>query len=53
MRIFKGIPLSMVPGATLRDLGDIDLLVAEKDVYRAGDILRARMAAGGSTRKPS
>ena len=26
---------------TLRDLGDIDLLVAEKDIYSAGDILRA------------
>ncbi|HXP08559.1 MAG TPA: nucleotidyltransferase family protein, partial [Acidobacteriaceae bacterium] len=43
VRIFKGIPLSMVAfqDPTLRDLGDIDLLVAERDVFRAGDILRA------------
>ena len=42
-RIFKGIPLSIVAfqDPTLRDLGDIDLLVAEKDVFHAGDILRA------------
>jgi hypothetical protein len=43
VRIFKGIPLSMVAfqDPTLRDLGDIDLLVAERDVFRAGEILRA------------
>jgi Uncharacterised nucleotidyltransferase/Transglutaminase-like superfamily len=43
VRIFKGIPLSMIAfqDPTLRDLGDIDLLVAEKDIFRAGDILRA------------
>jgi hypothetical protein len=43
VRIFKGIPLSMTAfqNPTLRDLGDIDLLVAEKDIFRAGDILRA------------
>jgi hypothetical protein len=43
VRIFKGIPLSMTAfqDPTLRDLGDIDLLVAEKDIFRAGDILSA------------
>jgi hypothetical protein len=43
-RIFKGIPLSMTAfqDPTLRDLGDIDLLVAERDIFRAGDILRAQ-----------
>ena len=41
--IFKGIPLSLTAfqDPTLRDLGDIDLLVAERDIFRAGDILRA------------
>jgi hypothetical protein len=43
VRIFKGIPLSLTAfqDLTLRDLGDIDLLVAEKDIFRAADILRA------------
>jgi hypothetical protein len=43
VRIFKGIPLSMTAfqDPTLRDLGDIDLLVAEEDIFRAGDILRS------------
>jgi Uncharacterised nucleotidyltransferase/Transglutaminase-like superfamily len=44
VRIFKGLPLSMTAfqDPTLRDLGDIDLLVAEKDIFGAGDILRAQ-----------
>ena len=44
VRIFKGIPLSITAfqDATLRDLGDIDLLVAEKDIFHAADILRAQ-----------
>lgn len=43
VRIFKGIPLAITAfqDPTLRDAGDIDLLVAEKDVFRAGEILRA------------
>ena len=42
VRIFKGIPLSMLAfhDPTLRDAGDIDLLVAEKDIFAAGEILR-------------
>jgi hypothetical protein len=42
-RIFKGIPLAVTAfqDSTLRDAGDIDLLVAEKDVFAAGEILRA------------
>ena len=41
--IFKGIPLAITAfqDPTLRELGDIDLLVGEKDIFRAGDILRA------------
>jgi hypothetical protein len=42
VRIFKGIPLAMAAfgDATLRDVGDIDLLVAEKDLFAAGEVLR-------------
>ena len=42
MRVFKGIPLSIAAygDATLRDIGDIDLLVAEKDLFAAGEVLR-------------
>jgi len=42
-RIFKGIPLAVTAfqDSTLRDAGDIDLLVAEKDLFSAGEILRA------------
>jgi hypothetical protein len=42
-RIFKGIPLAMAAfqESALRDAGDIDLLVAEKDIFAAGEILRA------------
>jgi Uncharacterised nucleotidyltransferase/Transglutaminase-like superfamily len=41
LRIFKGIPLAITAfeDPTLRDAGDIDLLIAEKDLYRAGEIL--------------
>ncbi|MGA3226020.1 MAG: lasso peptide biosynthesis B2 protein [Acidobacteriaceae bacterium] len=41
VRIFKGIPLAITAfqAATLRDAGDIDLLIAEKDLYRAGEVL--------------
>jgi hypothetical protein len=41
LRIFKGIPLAMTAfqDPTLRDAGDIDLLVAEKDIFKAGEIL--------------
>jgi hypothetical protein len=41
LRIFKGIPLAMAAfkDPTLRDAGDIDLLVAEKDIFKAGEIL--------------
>ncbi len=44
LRIFKGIPLAITAfqDPTLRDAGDIDLLIAEKDLYRAGEILRVR-----------
>jgi hypothetical protein len=44
VRIFKGIPLSVIAfqDPTLRDLGDIDLLVKEEDLFRAGEILRAQ-----------
>jgi Uncharacterised nucleotidyltransferase/Transglutaminase-like superfamily len=43
LRIFKGIPLALAAfqDPTLRDAGDIDLLVAEKDIFTAGEILRA------------
>jgi hypothetical protein len=42
LRIFKGIPLAITAfqDPALRDAGDIDLLVAEKDIFRAGEILR-------------
>jgi hypothetical protein len=42
VRIFKGIPLAITAfrDPALRDAGDIDLLVAERDVFRAGEILR-------------
>lgn len=41
LRIFKGIPLAMTAfrDLTLRDCGDIDLLVAEKDIFKAAEIL--------------
>jgi hypothetical protein len=41
LRIFKGIPLAITAfqDPTLRDAGDIDLLVAEKDIFRASEIL--------------
>jgi hypothetical protein len=44
LRIFKGIPLAMAAfqDPTLRDAGDIDLLVAEKDIFKAWEILEAR-----------
>jgi Uncharacterised nucleotidyltransferase/Transglutaminase-like superfamily len=43
LRIFKGVPLAITAfqDPVLRDAGDIDLLVAEKDVFTAGEILRA------------
>jgi hypothetical protein len=43
LRIFKGIPLAITAfqDPALRDAGDIDLLVAERDIFRAGEILRA------------
>jgi hypothetical protein len=42
-RIFKGIPLAITAfqDASLRDSGDIDLLVAEKDIFKAGEVLEA------------
>ena len=42
-RVFKGIPLAITAfdDPSLRDAGDIDLLVAEKDVFTASDILRS------------
>ncbi len=42
-RIFKGIPLAITAfqDASLRDSGDIDLLVAQKDIFVAGEILEA------------
>src|ERR1700692_3359036 len=44
LRIFKGIPLAITAfqDPALRDAGDIDLLVTERDVFRAGEILRAQ-----------
>jgi hypothetical protein len=44
LRIFKGIPLaiSAFRDPTLRDTGDIDLLVAEKDIFPASEILRTQ-----------
>jgi hypothetical protein len=43
LRVFKGIPLAITAfgDATVRDAGDIDLLVAEKDIFRAEEVLRA------------
>jgi Uncharacterised nucleotidyltransferase/Transglutaminase-like superfamily len=43
LRIFKGVPLAIAAfqDPTLRDAGDIDLLVREKDIAGAGEILRA------------
>ena len=42
LRIFKGIPLAITAfqDPTLRDTGDIDLLVAEKDIFKAADLLQ-------------
>lgn len=42
-RIFKGVPLAIAAfgDPTLRDAGDIDLLVEEKNIVTAGEILRA------------
>ncbi len=44
LRIFKGIPLAMTAfqDPALRDAGDIDLLVPEKDIFKAGEILRSQ-----------
>ncbi len=44
LRIFKGIPLAITAfkDAALRDTGDIDLLVSEKDLFSAGEILRTQ-----------
>ena len=41
LRVFKGIPLAIAAyrDPTLRDAGDIDLLVAEKDIFAAEQIL--------------
>lgn len=43
VRVFKGIPLAIAAfqDPTVRDAGDIDLLVAEQDLFAAGEILRA------------
>ena len=43
LRVFKGIPLAIAAftDPTLRDAGDIDLLVTEKDLFEAGEILRS------------
>jgi hypothetical protein len=42
LRIFKGIPLALTAfrDPALRDCGDIDLLVAEKDIFKAAEILQ-------------
>lgn len=42
LRVIKGIPLAITAfqDACLRDAGDIDLLVEEKDIFRANEILR-------------
>src|ERR1700729_1877749 len=44
LRIFKGIPLAITAfqDPALRDAGDIDLLVAEKDIFKAGEILETQ-----------
>ena len=42
-RVFKGIPLAIeaFQDVALRDAGDIDLLVAQEDLFAAGEVLRA------------
>lgn len=42
LRIFKGIPLAITAyqDPTLRDAGDIDLLISKKAIFRAGEIMR-------------
>jgi hypothetical protein len=42
VRVFKGLPLAVAAygDPTLRDAGDIDFLVAEKDLFAAGEVLR-------------
>ena len=42
LRIFKGIPLAVTAfqDPALRDGGDIDLLIAEKHIFKAGEVLR-------------
>ncbi len=44
LRVFKGIPLAITAfqDPALRDAGDIDLLVSERDLFRAGEILRTQ-----------
>ena len=53
LRIFKGIPLAIAAfqDPTLRDAGDIDLLVAEKDIFKAGEILEAKATCVLSRRR--
>ena len=43
LRVLKGIPLAIAAyrDPTLRDAGDIDLLVAEKDIFAAEQILQS------------
>lgn len=43
VRVFKGIPLAMAAfrEPALRHAGDIDLLVAEKDIFAADSVLRS------------
>ncbi len=43
LRVFKGVPLAIAAfqQPTLRHAGDIDLLVSEKDIFAASEILRA------------
>ncbi len=42
LRVFKGIPLAVAAyqDPTLRDAGDIDLLISEKHIFQAGAIMR-------------
>jgi Uncharacterised nucleotidyltransferase/Transglutaminase-like superfamily len=42
-RVFKGIPLAIAAfqDESLRDAGDIDLLIAQKDIGKTGEILEA------------
>ena len=44
LRIFKGIPLAIAAfqDPALRDAGDIDLLVAENDIFKAGEVLQGQ-----------